>query len=301
MATERVYIPVSPDINLEAVIGWDTSVQSRTPGEPACVVIICHPHSALGGSMEDHVVRTVFDKLMQHPGITTVRFNFRGVGESGGSKSFRGHSEQEDVYSVVKYMRTTAPPKSLSSISERDRASSGGSTLPQLQEELACPPRIVLVGYSFGAIVSGASVVSIHEGRDDSHSFQFPRDAGRTICGYVAIGYPMGMMAQVGLMHRGRMQEVLSHKALPKLFVCGDRDDFTSWETLENKVRAERLKDSAAAANIACTKVHDSNHFFTTHHGLETLVDVVLDWVVNTFEKALKPIRSEANSSNPKM
>ena len=45
--------------------------------------VISHPHSLMGGDMWNSVVETVAQALFD-AGISTLRFNFRGVGGSGG-------------------------------------------------------------------------------------------------------------------------------------------------------------------------------------------------------------------------
>jgi len=53
--------------------------------EPDCerpaAIIICHPHPLHGGNMHNKVV-TILERSMRELGLRTVRFNFRGVGES---------------------------------------------------------------------------------------------------------------------------------------------------------------------------------------------------------------------------
>jgi len=69
---------------------------------PFPAVLICHPHPSFGGSMDNTVVRSISDGLLKKS-ITTLRFNFRGVGKSEGSF---GHvaGEQEDVEAAVSFL-----------------------------------------------------------------------------------------------------------------------------------------------------------------------------------------------------
>ncbi|MDV7394009.1 hypothetical protein RZS08_21700, partial [Arthrospira platensis SPKY1] len=63
------------------------------PGTDA--VAITHPHPLYGGEMNNPVVE-LLAALYQRRGYTTLRFNFRGVGASGGRYD-EGRGEQDDV------------------------------------------------------------------------------------------------------------------------------------------------------------------------------------------------------------
>lgn len=62
-------------------------------------VVITHPHPQYGGDMYNPVVESI-GRVYQQKGITTLRFNFRGVGLSDGSYG-DGIGEQEDVLAAV--------------------------------------------------------------------------------------------------------------------------------------------------------------------------------------------------------
>jgi uncharacterized protein len=65
-------------------------------------VVISHPHPMMGGDMRDTVVETLADAFSAG-GISTLRFNFRGVGMSEGSFD-GGQGEQEDVLAAISYL-----------------------------------------------------------------------------------------------------------------------------------------------------------------------------------------------------
>ncbi len=59
---------------------------------PRAAAIVCHPHPLHGGTMQNTVVvRTA--RALRSAGIATLRFNFRGVGESEGA--LEGHGAEE--------------------------------------------------------------------------------------------------------------------------------------------------------------------------------------------------------------
>jgi hypothetical protein len=111
----------------------DVTIEGRlsvtTP--EASAVIICHPHPAYGGSMENNVVYAVRDAVTGL-GLTALIFNFRGVGRSGGSSTGE-LTDARDVGAAVDFL----------------------ATKPDLK-----PKSIYLVGYSYGAWVGIFHAVS---------------------------------------------------------------------------------------------------------------------------------------------
>ncbi len=84
-------------------------------------VVICPPHPQMGGSMHNNVVETIRDAFAGQ-NYSTLRFNFRGVGESTGQFD-EGRGEVQDVLSACDYLQKRGIKK------------------------------IILAGYSFGAWV----------------------------------------------------------------------------------------------------------------------------------------------------
>jgi uncharacterized protein len=68
----------------------------------ASAVIITHPHPLYGGDL-DHPVVAVLTRLYQQRGHTTLRFNFRGVGASGGVHD-EGRGECADLRAAADYL-----------------------------------------------------------------------------------------------------------------------------------------------------------------------------------------------------
>ena len=65
-------------------------------------IVITHPHPLYGGDMNNPVVAAIMQAYRQS-GFTTLRFNFRGVGESQGRYA-DGSGEQEDVRAALLYL-----------------------------------------------------------------------------------------------------------------------------------------------------------------------------------------------------
>jgi hypothetical protein len=116
------------DIQLEGML-----LLPETKG-PFPAVIACHPHPLYGGDMDNGVLLAVCAALGEKS-IASLRFNFRGVGNSSGSYD-EGRGEQDDVTAALDY---------LSNVKEIDGR------------------KIGLVGYSFGGMV--ADTVAMKDGR----------------------------------------------------------------------------------------------------------------------------------------
>lgn len=65
-------------------------------------VVITHPHPLYGGEMDNPVVTTLAG-VYQRLGYSTLRFNFRGVGASGGDYG-DGIGEQNDARAAAAYL-----------------------------------------------------------------------------------------------------------------------------------------------------------------------------------------------------
>ncbi len=90
-ASERIFItgPAGP---IEAVI--------EDPGAAGdAYAIVCHPHPQFGGTMDNKVVTTLA-RALHSCAIPTLRFNFRGVGRSGGTFD-GGEGETDDALAVA--------------------------------------------------------------------------------------------------------------------------------------------------------------------------------------------------------
>lgn len=91
-------------------------------GEGDRRAVVTHPHPLYGGDMDNPVVRAIC-RACRSAGLSTFRFNFRGVGGSEGEFD-GGIGEKEDVLSAISYIRKEGAV------------------------------RVCLIGYSFGAWVN---------------------------------------------------------------------------------------------------------------------------------------------------
>ena len=100
------------------------------PEAPGAGLVICHPHPLYGGDMHNPVVVRVAETA-QGAGVATLRFNFRGVGASGGVHG-GGEGERDDV----------------------------AAALVMLAGRLPAESPIGLAGYSFGAWVAARAAAA---------------------------------------------------------------------------------------------------------------------------------------------
>ncbi|MDH0302980.1 MULTISPECIES: alpha/beta fold hydrolase [unclassified Pseudomonas] len=88
-------------------------------------VLICHPNPVQGGTMLNKVVSTL-QRTARDAGYVTLRFNYRGVGQSAGSHDM-GAGEVDDAEAAAAWLRQQHPE------------------LP-----------LVLMGFSFGGFVAAS-------------------------------------------------------------------------------------------------------------------------------------------------
>jgi len=84
---QPVAIPAGAGLALEGALAM--------PPETLAGVVVCHPHPLYGGDMDNPVVVRV-QEVCAELGLATLRFNFRGVGGSGGTHG-GGVAEQDDA------------------------------------------------------------------------------------------------------------------------------------------------------------------------------------------------------------
>lgn len=91
---ESQVIIENKDIQLEGLLNENSTQKA---------VVVCHPHPLYGGSMDNNVVLAIAD-VFYTSGFTTLRFNFRGVGNSTGTFD-NEKGEQDDVRAAVAYLK----------------------------------------------------------------------------------------------------------------------------------------------------------------------------------------------------
>ena len=138
-------------------------------GAPRGIALIAHPHPLYGGTMDNKVVQTLARAFIAL-GYASVRMNFRGVGESGGTHD-EGRGETDDMAQLHAHMIGQYPglPVALSGFSF------GTFVQSQLQKRLEQQgqpaERLVLVGCAAGKWALPevpANTLLIHGEHDDT-------------------------------------------------------------------------------------------------------------------------------------
>jgi len=91
---------LSENITLEGVFALPAG------GGPFGLVVVCHPHPLYGGNMDNRVVHAICQKVGEK-GLASLKFNFRGVGKSGGHFG-GGIGEKEDARGAISFAEQEA-------------------------------------------------------------------------------------------------------------------------------------------------------------------------------------------------
>ncbi|HXG86539.1 MAG TPA: alpha/beta fold hydrolase [Pyrinomonadaceae bacterium] len=95
----NLFIPASHG-KLEAILKKPTEA-------PKGVALVCHPHPLGQGTMHNKVVYRAAAGLLE-AGLVTLRFNFRGVGNSSGAHD-EGVGEKQDVKDALAFLTENYP------------------------------------------------------------------------------------------------------------------------------------------------------------------------------------------------
>jgi alpha/beta superfamily hydrolase len=91
-----VFFITSGDIKIEALYAENHGITAS---------VITHPHPLMGGNMWNNVVE-VLTTTFYEMGFSTLRFNFRGVGQSEGFYN-EGIGEQDDLIGAINFLKET--------------------------------------------------------------------------------------------------------------------------------------------------------------------------------------------------
>ena len=205
----NVMIPRSGN-TLEAI--FRTPSESDGSDEVTTCFVLTHPWAILGGDLNNNIPGELSYALSSF-GFYTCRFNFRGVGRSSGCCTWRGHGEREDLKAVVDWL-----------------CDEQGMT------------RIILVGYSYGSMISNSCV----DLRDEIKAF-------------VSISTPFPCYWGLSLFNCKAMLNLAQRSSKPKLFICGNQDQFTSTAQYKRYIRSFPV---SLPSSMAVYLLEDVDHFW---------------------------------------
>ena len=180
MIEERVYFHAD-NLKLEGVLTYNEDAM------PISSILLCSPHPNLGGDMDSNVITSIA-RISAYMGFVSLRFNYRGVGNS--------ESNQRDTAENFLYWESTMSGENYGGAVVDTQAA-----LNFLASQAGIQNNTFIAGYSFGAIV----VMKIVEKNDSVKAF-------------AAISTPFGKYDL----------DFLSHCIKPKLFIYTHHDFATT-------------------------------------------------------------------------
>jgi hypothetical protein len=150
-----------PAGSLEALLDGDSA-------SPRAAVVFAHPHPQQGGTMH---TKAVFQgaKGLARIGCAVLRFNFRGVGGSGGSFD-EGVGEKEDFAAALDFMHARYPGAPLWAAGFSFGswvALETGADDPRVSVLIAIAPPVARNGYSFPRTLESTKPKFIVQGSED--------------------------------------------------------------------------------------------------------------------------------------
>lgn len=193
-------------------------------------VVVTHPWGPLGGNYHNNVVHAVVS-YFQKLGCTTLRFNFQGSQIGFGSPQ-------------VNQMR---------GICEKLLAGNGC--------EKGAPRKLLLVGYSYGSLISTSASA----------------DLGlSSVMATVSIAPPFGVQHWLLLFQSSHhMKKAAAITDMPRLFIMGDQDNFTSVDTFSKTVE----RDFATTVRKEARIIENVDHFFHRQEG--EAVKLIGEWLLS--------------------
>jgi uncharacterized protein len=100
-------MPSQRKVSFAGAAGQLEGVLQLPDNTPRAIAVVAHPLPIMGGTMDNKVVSTLARAFVEL-GYATLRFNFRGVGDSDGSYD-QGNGETLDAIAAAKFMHGEFP------------------------------------------------------------------------------------------------------------------------------------------------------------------------------------------------
>jgi len=210
-------------------------------------VILTHPWGPLGGNLHNNVVAAAA-LYFQRLEITTVRFNFVGSQLWG-----RGHPQVQQLQEVAALLLAGE----LFHSDEDD-----GN-----DDAVDAPECVLLVGYSYGSLIASSASANIER-----------------CVGVVSIAPPFGVQHWLLLFNGDyHLRQASQRDNLPRLFLLGSKDNFTSEERFKETLEQRFPNDTGAV-------LKDADHFFARRE--KDVMDVIGEWLGKTFAQCRGDLRA---------
>jgi len=193
--------------------------------------------------------------FFQRIGVTTIRFDFCGT------QVGRGYAQVRQVRHVAR----AALGGEFSTTADNN----GNDGTSKASRECKSPPRhILLVGYSYGSLITSSASADIPE-----------------CIGHVSIAPPYGAQHWLLMFHHNyHMRQAAQRQNLPRLFVIGSQDNFTSEDAFQKVVQEtfQTLADGGDQQTTASV-LKGADHFFAGRE--RDLTDVIGRWLLRAFDQ----------------
>lgn len=241
-------------------------------------VIVTHPWGPLGGNLHNNVVSAVV-LYFQRLGITTMRFNFCG------SQIGRGYRQWAQVQEAANFLlQGKHIDNAMTTTTEAVAAAETAETVVDDESEdkddiynsnpSVAPTHILLVGYSYGALIGGSASVTIPQ-----------------CIAIILIALPVSVQHWLVLFAYEHMRRMRQQRPnLPRLLIMGSRDNFTSEEVFAQTVAETFPKHSTTGAVLM-----GADHFFGRRE--KDLTDIMGQWLRTTFPECLGDLRRLAHQT----
>ncbi|OEU13101.1 hypothetical protein FRACYDRAFT_190515 [Fragilariopsis cylindrus CCMP1102] len=209
-------------------------------------VIVTHPWGPLGGNMNNNVVLAIV-VWFQRMKITTLRFNFSG------SQLGRGDSQVSQVKEAANFL--------LHGQHQNNNTRTSSTSKQQKQRDNSrrhVPKFILLVGYSYGSIISSSASNSIPQ-----------------CIGTIMVSPPLAVRHWLYLFHGNYHLEQARNSGLPLLMMIGSKDNFTSEDSFMETVHTMPQNTTTGAV------LKDADHFFRNRE--KDIMDIIGHWILNVF------------------
>lgn len=200
-------------------------------------IILTHPWKLLGGNYHNRVVESTA-RYFQSLDITTARINFSR------KKFSRGYKEVDEVIACANYL--------LEGKHHQNANNDTGSTNNNDHDAITS---ILLIGYSYGSLITCSASASLPQ-----------------CVGCVSIAPPFSVMDWLLMFNSTHhSNQARLRTDIPRLFVIGDRDNFTSSKEFFSQIETfPNFSNSTATSYIVVPK---ADHFFVgREHDIATIV-----------------------------